>query len=220
MSFDWIAPYYDWLTRLVFGRSIRRAQRHFLGQIPPGARVLVVGGGTGWLLVDLLKRPAVTHVTYLEASAVMLRLAQQKVQCLPTPPSATVHWVHGNERSLPPSGRYDVLITNFVLDMYTGAALDLLMQRLLGHLHPTGYWLFTDFELSKRKQHRGWQRVMTGGMYAFFRVTAGIARQPLPPYHRHFTALGLHRVKEKRFYGDFIVSRVYRQGGSGNSPII
>ncbi len=86
MSFDWIAPYYDWLTRLVFGRSIRRAQRHFLGQIPPGARVLVVGGGTGWLLVDLLKRPAVTHVTYLEASAVMLRLAQQKVQCLPTPP--------------------------------------------------------------------------------------------------------------------------------------
>jgi ubiquinone/menaquinone biosynthesis C-methylase UbiE len=220
VSFDRIAPYYDRLAGLVFGRSIRRAQRHFLDHIPPGARVLVVGGGTGWLLVDLLKRPEVTHVTYLEASAVMLRLAQQKVQRLPVPPKATIRYTHGNERALPPGDRYDVLITNFVLDMYAGVALDQLMQRLLAHLQPGGCWLFTDFEFSERKRHRGWQRAMTGGMYAFFRVTAGITRQALPPYHRRFTALGLRLVKEKRFYGDFIVSRVYcREEESSSSAI-
>ena len=47
MSFDRVAPYYDRLARLVFGGSIRRAQRHFLSQVPAAARVLLVGGAPG-----------------------------------------------------------------------------------------------------------------------------------------------------------------------------
>ncbi len=212
MSFDWVAPYYDRLARLVFGRSIQRAQRHFLDQIPPGARVLLVGGGTGWLLPCLLEKPEVAHITYLEASAAMLALAQQKANPLLAPTAATIRWVHGNEQNLPSDNRYDVLITNFVLDMYAGVALYQFMQRLMTHLHPTGYWLFTDFRLSDKKRHRWWQWGMTQVMYAFFHLTAGIARQKLPVYHRHFTAFGLHRQREKTFYWGFIVSRVYRWG--------
>ena len=50
-------------------------------------------------------------------------------------------------KKLASDDRYDVVITNFVLDMYAGAALDQLMRRLLSHLRPAGYWLFTDFRL-------------------------------------------------------------------------
>lgn len=212
MSFDRVAPCYDRLARLVFGRGIHRAQRHFLDQIPLGARVLLVGGGTGWLLPYLLEKPEVAHVTYLEASAVMLALAQRKASDLRVSTTATIRWVHGDEQALPSDDCYDVLITNFVLDMYMGEALDQLMQRLMTYLHPEGCWLFTDFRLSDQKRHRWWQGGMTRAMYAFFHLTAGIARQQLPAYHRHFAALGFRLKDEKAFYSDFIVSRVYRLG--------
>ena len=212
MSFDRVAPYYDRLAQLMFGRSIQRAQLHFLDQVPPAARVLLVGGGTGWLLPYLLKKPEVARVTYLEASAVMLALAQRKANDPGALTAATVQWIHGDEQQLALGDRYDVVITNFVLDMYAGAALEQFMQRLLDHLHPDGYWLFTDFRLSDKRRHRWWQRPMRWAMYAFFHLVAGIAQQQLPPYHRHFTALGLHLTHEKTFYSDFIVSQVYRRG--------
>jgi ubiquinone/menaquinone biosynthesis C-methylase UbiE len=210
MSFDRVAPYYDRLARLVFGSSIRRAQWHFLNHVPPTARVLLVGGGTGWLLPYLLEKQEVTHVTYLEASAVMLALAQRKAHGVRSFTTASIRWVHGNERQLASDDRYDVLITNFVLDMYAGAALHELMQQLLNHLHPAGCWLFTDFQLSGKRRHRWWQRMMAQTMYVFFHLTAGINRQKLPCYDRHFAALGLYLVREKTFFGDFIVSRVYQ----------
>ncbi len=212
MSFDRVAFYYDRLAWLVFGGSIRRAQRHFLDQIPPAARVLLVGGGTGWLLPYLLEKPEIVHITYLETSAVMLALAQRKAQNARSSTAARVRWVHGNERQLSSGDRYDVVITNFVLDMYAGAALDQLMRRLLDHLHPAGYWLFTDFRLSDKKWHRLWQQPMTWAMYAFFHLMAGIAWQKLPSYHQHFTDLELRLTHEETFFGDFIVSRVYRWG--------
>ncbi len=212
MSFNRVAPYYDRLARLVFGGSIRRAQRHFLSQVPPAARVLLVGGGTGWLLPYLLEKPEVAHVTYLEASAVMLALAQRKVQDARSSTSTHVRWVHGDEQKLASDDRYDVVITNFVLDMYAGAALNQLMRRLLSHLHSAGYWLFTDFQLSGKKRHQWWQRLMAQAMYVFFHLTAGINRQQLPVYDQHFKSLGLHLVREKTFFGDFIVSRVYWWG--------
>ena len=210
MSFDRVAPYYDRLARLVFGRSVQRAQRHFLDQIPPAARVLLVGGGTGWLLPYLLEKPEVVHVTFLEASAAMLALAQQKANPLLAPTAATIRWVHGDERQLPGGDRYEVVITNFVLDMYAGAALDQFMQRLLNHLQPAGYWLFTDFRLSDQQRHRLWQQPMVWAMYAFFHLTAGIARQKLPSYRQHFTAQRLRLTHRQTFFKDFIVSRVYR----------
>ena len=209
VSFDRIAPYYDGLARLVFGRSIQRAQCHFLDRILPGAHVLVVGGGTGWLLPHLLDRPEVAHVTYLETSAEMLAMAQQKVRAWDEDALLKITFVHGNERTLGPEDHFSVVITNFVLDMYEGAALDILMQTLAEHLVPGGIWLFSDFRLSKNKWHRGWQRGMVYAMYAFFRLTTGLAQQALPPYHQHFVVHGLRMSDERSFFKDFIVSRVY-----------
>lgn len=213
MSFDRVAPYYDALARLVFGKSIQRAQYHFLDRLPPQARVLVVGGGTGWFLPYLLERPEVIHITYLEASATMLALAQQKIKHLPI--AASVDFVHGDERSVTDGSRFSVVVTNFVLDMYQGAALDDLMRTLANCLAPQGIWLFTDFRLSERKQHRGWQWLATRVMYTFFRWTAGIARQELPPYHCHFTRQGFAMSHEQSFFRDFIVSRVYERKATG-----
>ena len=210
ISFDRVAPHYDTLARLVFGKSIRRAQLYFLDQIPPNARVLVVGGGTGWLLVELLRRREVAQVTYLEASQQMLTMARQKVRANSLS-AGRVRFVHGTEQALAPEERFSVVITNFVLDMYAGEVLDHLMQTLAAQLEPDGRWLFTDFRISDQKRHRGWQRLMARAMYGFFHLTAGIAHQSLPPYHQHFLKHEFQMTHERSFYGDFMVSRLYER---------
>ena len=51
-GFNSIAPVYDALATLVFGRSIRNAQLCFLGDIGYRGKVLILGGGTGWFAGD------------------------------------------------------------------------------------------------------------------------------------------------------------------------
>ena len=54
---------------------------------------------------------------------------------------------------------------------------------------------------------------MARAMYVFFHLTAGINRQRLPLYDQHFAVLGFCLLREKTFFGDFVVSRVYRAVG-------
>lgn len=216
VSFDRIAPYYDRLAQLVFGRSMPRAQCFFLNRIPPNARVLVVGGGSGWLLPYLLAQPEIVHITYVETSIKMLALAQQKLSQYDEPTITSVDFIHGNEQSLPDKHCFSAVITNFVLDMYQGEALDRLIQTLAAHLEPHGRWLLTDFRLSEKRKHRLWQRVMTKAMYTFFHLTAGIAQQSLPLYDDHLIKAGFQKTQEQSFFADFIVSQVYQRAVGSN----
>jgi ubiquinone/menaquinone biosynthesis C-methylase UbiE len=54
-NFDFIAPYYDFLSKLIFGKRLRIAQTSLLSKIPRHQRILLVGGGTGWILPELLQ---------------------------------------------------------------------------------------------------------------------------------------------------------------------
>ena len=46
-QFDLVAPFYDALSRLVFGDQIVKSQTHFLHQVQKDDQVLILGGGTG-----------------------------------------------------------------------------------------------------------------------------------------------------------------------------
>ena len=75
--FNWIAPYYDTLTCLVFGNTIWKAQTGYLNYVPPHATVLVLGGGSGKWLRDLLQRNETCQICFVEASSKMVELAKK-----------------------------------------------------------------------------------------------------------------------------------------------
>ncbi|MEZ4686196.1 MAG: hypothetical protein R3B47_09055 [Bacteroidia bacterium] len=63
MSFNRLAPVYDFLASLVFGNRIRQAQRWLLDFIPEGSSILILGGGTGWILEELAEKAHIQPCT-------------------------------------------------------------------------------------------------------------------------------------------------------------
>ena len=76
-NFDSVAGYYDKLSILVFGTAMRRAQTAHLHDIPLGRNVLILGGGTGWLLSELSAVNPTCKVWYIDASSKMISLSKR-----------------------------------------------------------------------------------------------------------------------------------------------
>jgi tRNA (cmo5U34)-methyltransferase len=200
-NFDGIAPWYDFLVKLVFGKSVKHAQELFLDRLPQTGHVLIVGGGTGWIVESLLKVQPLHHVTFIEASAKMLKIAQQRLR----DKSDRVTFVHGTDENIPLGVLYDGIITNFFLDLFLPKGLNVIIHRLKKHLKTDGYWIATDFVATQ-----WWHRVFLRTMYLFFRFTSNIRARQLPPWHKTLTENGVKEISSAAFYGGFIVTKLYR----------
>lgn len=191
-NFDWIAPIYDSLARVVFGNRLQRAQTVFLNQIPAKARVLIVGGGTGWLLEQVLTQCQPQRVVYLEASAKMLAMASRRI--LTHAVVGAVDFRVGDETCLKPDDVFEVILTPFVLDLYPEHLLQsTLIPRLLRVLNPAGLWLVTDFI----NPQIGWQKLLLWTMIRFFRLTAGIKTHQLADWQKSLAESGLSCLKQQ-----------------------
>lgn len=177
-NFDAVTPVYDALSRLVYGRRLEQAQTVWLGQISPGASVLVLGGGTGSLLGPLLARQP-GRVLFLEASGQMLARASRRMIREQLP--GQVNFQRGTEQDLQPTDQFDVIILPFVLDLFTNAtAREHMLPKILGALRPGGSVLITDFV----RTNKYWQRALLQSMIWFFRLTAHIETRQLPDWQQ------------------------------------
>lgn len=197
MNFDPIAPYYDWLASAVFGQSLKQAQSQFLNRIPAGASILIVGGGTGWLLEPLLTGNRPGRVVYLERSARMLARASGRMLSRSLP--GTVTFRLGTETALLPTDRFDVIITPFVLDVNSALILKTaLLPRLRLALKPGGQWFVTDFVPGGNWGKRG----LIGAMIWFFRLTARIEIRRLANWQPLMAETGLRlRARQAHLRG-------------------
>lgn len=207
-NFDFIAPVYDALAGLVYGQAQKQAQQHFLSQVPPHAQVLVVGGGSGWILQELFRLARPAHVLYLEASGKMLHQAQMLFK---HEAPAPLEFRLGTERDLQEPEKFDVVLTPFVLDLFTEPELQTMLQKLDTALRPAGLWLQTDFQLSTSQWYQIWQKPMLWLMYRFFGWASGISAKKLPPLDKLFHQLGYHQRDWAFFFGGFIKTQVLQK---------
>jgi len=196
-NFDSIAGFYDRLSNLVFGDRIRRAQIHFLKNIPPGSAILIVGGGTGWIIGEIFSRTANCSVWFVESSREMLQRAGRYNK------PGRSHFIQGTERSLPPQ-KFDVLVTNFYLDLFPDKDLDEALADITKTLRPGAIWLASDFVAAK-----WWHRLMLWLMYRFFRMVCSIEARSLPSWGDAILRRGYRPVADCFFYGSFIKSVLY-----------
>ncbi|WP_317175560.1 class I SAM-dependent methyltransferase [Pontibacter beigongshangensis] len=200
---------YDVLARLVYGSSLQRAQQALLPFIQEHDRVLIIGGGSGWLLEQVLVSCPGLQVLYLEASPKMLQLAKHRFQQL-NAPGATVAFRLGTEAALERTEVFDKVVTPFLLDLFPPQRLRPLMERLARHLAPEGLWLFADF-WPVATPPPWWQRFLIRSMYAFFGTISNVQASTLPVYQDHFKKLQLQEVYTKPFFKGMVQAKVFRR---------
>lgn len=214
-NYDNIASGYDFLSRIVFGAAQRDAQTALLSRIPAHSKVLIAGGGTGWILEKMaVICPPSIQICYVEISANMLNLARKK-QYAPN----EVTFIHAAIEDFHPSqlntgsditkDGFDVIITPFLFDNFDAARMPAVFRHLDRMLRPGGQWLFTDFHYQEKAPF--WQRLLLNSMYTFFRIIAHVEAKKLTDVEPLFRDQGFDKTYEAFFYGKFIRSAVYQK---------
>ncbi|WP_171037821.1 class I SAM-dependent methyltransferase [Dyadobacter luticola] len=203
-NYDSIAGSYDLISRLVFQKAIVRSQQSLLPYITTPANVLIVGGGTGWILEEIVKiHPAGLVITYLDNSTKMIALARQRnwkqnevtFLEIPVEDFRTIH-------------QFDIIFTPFLFDNFSPDNAALSFNLLKKLLKPGGKWLFVDFNI-QTNLNRIWQKPLLQLMYRFFRIIGNVEAKQLPDMEGLFMAASFKIAFESRHYGGFILARVF-----------
>ena len=201
-NFDRIAPFYDFLAKAVFGKSIRQSQVHFLHQLPEKGNLLVIGGGTGWILEEIIRIRPHLFIDYVEASKRMIQKSMKRPV-----KSANIHFIHGTEKSIPTRKQYDAIITYFFLDVFNTPQLANVMYLLDKVLAGGGLWFCADFKETDKQAHL----FLLKFMHWFFRKVSKLESRRLKDFSRYFKKLHYCMKGEALFYDQMIYSRVYKK---------
>lgn len=159
----------------------------------------MLGGGTGWLLAELMAINPTCRVWYVEASAKMLALSRKRTS------SPNVNFIYGTEESIPSGIKFDAVITHFYFDLFTEDFCQKLVIKIHPHIHHNGLWLIADFVNTT-----WWHGAMLGIMYRFFKVVSGVDVHQLPSWKQVVEKSGFKEVYSKNFFGEFIRSSLFR----------
>lgn len=195
-DFNSVALYYDRLARVVFGKSIVRAQTEFLHHIQSHSNILILGGGSGWILEEISKRTTHCQIWYIDASGKMISMTRKRNTA-----SNKIIFIHGTEKDIPDGMIFDVVITNFYFDMFEEVGVEKQIQLISHFTSATSCWFVADFINTK-----WWHTILLKIMYAFFKMTANIGTSSLPDWELAFHNNGCSTLDSKVFYAGFIKS--------------
>ncbi len=187
---------------MVFGRRQIEPQLYLLEHIPAHAHLLLLGGGTGWILEAIAAvHPVGLTITYVDASAKMIAQAQKR-----NAGGNTVKFITADAATAPLLPGYDIVLTPFLLDNLTGAQI----AQLLAHIKPLlcaeALWLNCDFCATNSVAGK----ILLPAMYLFFRALCGISAKSLPDMDACFGNAGFTAAYRTSFSNGFMQAVVYK----------
>lgn len=201
-GFDLLASSYDRLAKLVFGNDIKKAQCKFIEQIGEGSYILILGGGTGWILNEIFKRKNSVSIVYVETSLEMIKKAKSRLE---DKRSSQVIFVNNTYQSGVNENLFDVIFTPFFLDMFNDGEVSNIINELNSNLRTNGIWINTDFRNTEKMN----QKLLLKIMYVFFRTVCGISARELTNFENSFNQNGLKKEGSAFFHGGIIESSTY-----------
>lgn len=203
-NYDNAAWFYDRLSRLVYGDNLRKAQAALLHLIPERSKVLIVGGGTGWIIEEIAKiHSSGLNVTYVEVSANMMALSKKK-----DPLNNLVTYINIPIEEAALNDDFDVVITSFLFDNFSPATFNKVFYHLHNLLKPGGLWINTDFQLTGK----WWQGPLLKSMYLFFKLLGCMEAKKLADIKPYFKQANYNFISQQLFFGDFITTTAYLKG--------
>ncbi|MCB1318277.1 MAG: class I SAM-dependent methyltransferase, partial [Leptospiraceae bacterium] len=232
-NFDAIAPYYDALLWVTSGSTILRSQTALLPEIYERAKTIrsiaVIGGGTGAFLDALLNRwpesIPLPDVYSIDASERMLRISRARMARKHPDSLHRLYFIHRRlpwRTDKPPPGwpRFDLIITNYVLDCFDDATVAQVQSQLHQLLKTNGLWLCVDFYVQQPGRiRRVLARTIIRGLYLFFHITTGLRPTRLPAYDRFFSEHDYRLRAEKTHAFQLIRARLHEKKADAASRL-
>ncbi len=211
-NYDSAAWFYDAFSKLIFGNAIKNIQTALLPHIPPNAKILVVGGGTGWILDEIHKvHSSGLEITYVEISSKMLNLAKKRRKA-----DNVVHFVNKPIENYKEATQYDIIFTAFLFDNFGPNKIESNFLLLHNYLKSGGLWLFADFHIGKTGSQY-WQKTMLKCMLTFFRILCNVEAKSLiwvvPTFDKNTYKL-LNTYSQLR---QFMIAFVYQKSSTHTS---
>ncbi len=198
-NYNRVAGIYDVSSRMVFGKAQEKSQTEFLKWIPPQSRILIAGGGTGWILESITAiHPGGLDILYVEASVKMMELSKER-----NFGDNKVSFVCSPIESCNFDGLFDVVITAYLFDNFLRAEAEVIFQLLHQTLRPGGRWLFADFYIDAVHPPL-WQNLLWYTMFTFFLITCGVKAKKLVDMSPYFKKAAYKLLQEKEYYSGFI----------------
>lgn len=205
-NYDAAAWFYDTLAQLIFGKALLKAQRFLVENIEPQTNILIVGGGTGWVLEEIARVQSPNlRITYVEISGRMIDLSKKRNYL-----QNEVNFIHAAIEDYKLVQQYDVILTPFLFDNFIERRIQVVFNQLHRSLKPDGLWLLADFQI--QNNYKGiWQKTILQTMYLFFGLLCNVETKTLTKMNTFFKAENYTLFEEKTFYQGFIISQVYRK---------
>ncbi len=205
-NYDSVAGYYDLLSRLVYGRAEVNAQVELLKRLSPGNHLLIVGGGTGWVLEELAKLfPMGMRIVYVESSEKMMQKAKKR-RC----GKNAVEFVSMPVEDWKSDEAFDAILTGFFFDNFSEEHAAAILHALDPRLKKGGYWLNADFYCPKGWR-RWWQRFLLRSMYIMTRILCKVEADRLPDMEKLFWEATYKKLQTTYYYQQFIQAVVYQK---------
>jgi len=204
-SYDAIAGVYDILAGIFIGKALRDAQVYLVQYIPAGSKILIAGGGTGWILEEITRiHSEGLQIDYLDISANMISKAKKRQVG-----QNEVRFINQSAEENFEGNNYDVLLTPFFFDNFKEPTFRSIFNRLHQKLQCNGLWLYADFQVAG--EHQLFQKSMLSIMYTFFRTICNIEANHLPDVVTQFVKNGYQLVHHQTFKIEFIISSIYKR---------
>jgi len=189
--------------------ALGRSQNQFLPILPPLDRALIVGGGTGRFLADLMRTGRVKTAVSVDLSPGMNRQAARKIAGLGF--TRRVEFRTGTVDALGADERFDLIVTHCFLDLFAPETLRTVVARLDQALKPNGYWIFSDFSTEGSGATGSLRRAAVDFLYRFFRLTCRIEATALPDFEAVLASHALIPSATGRHLGGLLRSTLYRK---------
>ena len=205
-NYDKIANYYDSLSRLVFGKSQIDAQIDQLKNIVENSSILIVGGGTGWILEEITKLKLTgLKITYVEISPKMVELSKTRNYG-----SSEVVFINSGIEEFTDKKDFDIILTPFLFDNFSAKRCIKVFQKLNLMLNKGGLWFFVDFN-TRSKGGILWKKTFLKVMYSFFNLISNVEAKKLVDMAPCYQGAGYKVIEERFYYGQFIKAVVYQK---------
>ena len=201
MNYNYIAPYYHFLSQLCFFNRQHHAHFPILKYLKEGDKILWIGGGAGKFISELDKLGIYLEIDYIELSSKMVELAQKKCS-----ENLAISFHVADVFDVDLTQQYDVILTAFLFDHFEQSKAEKLFHQLNQQLETNGIWFYVDF----CKNQNYWQRIMTQLMLFFFRRIVGLRLDYLPQVNSVFGQY-YNVIERQTVFKEYIESYVYQK---------